>query len=313
MYAAHRPGIVALRPLQLGDILDGAVRAVRANPKSMIGMAFLVTLVTTVPSAVLSLLLTRAALGSEGLFAQQPQLTTLGAALPPLVIATLTSTVLGGLLVYVVSEAVLGHHPSLGGTWQAVRSRLLPLVCATLAIALVALLPFLLVGGLVYAVWALSGSVLASVLLAVLGVLADVVFDVWLYVRTMLVAPVVVLERQGLRTAVRRSFALSRGGFWRLLGISALAGVLAALAAYLLALPFSAATVAVTLVRQDDPQLIMTASVLAQHLGRLVSSAVVGPFSAGVVCLLYVDRRIRLEALDVLLIRAAQADAAPGA
>jgi len=36
---AHKPGIVPLRPLQLGDILDGAVKAVRFNPKSMVGMS----------------------------------------------------------------------------------------------------------------------------------------------------------------------------------------------------------------------------------------------------------------------------------
>ena len=39
LMSAHRPGIIPLRPLSLGDILDGAVKAVRHNPKAMIGLS----------------------------------------------------------------------------------------------------------------------------------------------------------------------------------------------------------------------------------------------------------------------------------
>ena len=42
MLMSHKPGIIALRPLQLGDILDGAVKAVRYNPKAMVGLSALV-------------------------------------------------------------------------------------------------------------------------------------------------------------------------------------------------------------------------------------------------------------------------------
>src|SRR3954463_127989 len=56
LMSAHRPGIIALRPLSLGDILDGAVRAVRHNPKAMIGLALLVHAVFLIPSALLSTL-----------------------------------------------------------------------------------------------------------------------------------------------------------------------------------------------------------------------------------------------------------------
>ena len=59
LMTAHRPGIVPLRPLFLGDILDGAVKAVRHNPKAMIGLSLLVNAIFLVPSALLSLLLER--------------------------------------------------------------------------------------------------------------------------------------------------------------------------------------------------------------------------------------------------------------
>jgi hypothetical protein len=44
----------------------------------------------------------------------------------------------------------------------------------------------------------------------------------------------------------------------------------------------------------------------------VVAGAVVTPFTAAAVVLLYVDRRIRAEGLDVLLIRQARRDAGPG-
>src|ERR1035438_3501001 len=50
MLTAHKPGIVPLRPLQLGDILDGAIKAIRFNPKSMVGLSAIVLAVFLVPS-----------------------------------------------------------------------------------------------------------------------------------------------------------------------------------------------------------------------------------------------------------------------
>ena len=39
----HKPGVVALRPLGLGDFFDGAFKTIRRNPKAMVGLAALVT------------------------------------------------------------------------------------------------------------------------------------------------------------------------------------------------------------------------------------------------------------------------------
>src|ERR1019366_9915900 len=54
MLTAHKPGIVPLRPLQLGDILDGAIKAIRFNPKSMVVLSAIVLAVFLVPSAALA-------------------------------------------------------------------------------------------------------------------------------------------------------------------------------------------------------------------------------------------------------------------
>jgi hypothetical protein len=47
------------------------------------------------------------------------------------------------------------------------------------------------------------------------------------------------------------------------------------------------------------------------HLSALLTGAITTPFVAAVTGLLYIDRRMRLEALDVVLIRESQANPAP--
>jgi hypothetical protein len=47
------------------------------------------------------------------------------------------------------------------------------------------------------------------------------------------------------------------------------------------------------------------------HLSALLSGSITTPFVAAVTGLLYIDRRMRLEALDVTLLREAQTNPAP--
>ena len=50
---------------------------------------------------------------------------------------------------------------------------------------------------------------------------------------------------------------------------------------------------------------------VVSHLSALLSGAITTPFVAAVTGLLYIDRRMRLEALDVTLLREAQSNPAP--
>jgi hypothetical protein len=53
----HKPGVVALRPLTLGDLFDGAFTTIRRNPTAMVGLAAGVSTVFLVVPAVLTLVL----------------------------------------------------------------------------------------------------------------------------------------------------------------------------------------------------------------------------------------------------------------
>jgi len=313
MLTAHKPGIVPLRPLQLGDILDGAVKAVRFNPKSMVGMSALVLAVFLVPSAALGIGATHltarvvSRYGPEaGAFVGIPS--TLIQSLS----TALATALLSGLLIFVVGQAVLGRKPDLGQTWRSTHGRLLSLLALLILSGLFSLVSaVLLIGpGVLLLV---NDTIGAGVALLLLGVLCTIVLAVYVSTKISLAAPAIVLEGHGVFAGLRRSFALTKGAaaFWRILGITLAAGVLAGMLGAMLGIPFSIAGVAIAAMAGQDTEGGQMVVTFVSHLSALLSGAITTPFVAAVTGLLYIDRRMRLEALDVVLIREAQSNPAP--
>ncbi|WP_461296461.1 hypothetical protein [Streptomyces harbinensis] len=120
-----------------------------------------------------------------------------------------------------------------------------------------------------------------------------------------------MLERQGVFTALRRSYKLVSNSWWRIFGIQLLITVLVTIVAGMLDIPF---TVIAEIVGSDggfDSFISGSLSdltwtyLLISGIGAVISSAITLPISAGVTALLYIDQRIRREALDLELARAA--------
>jgi hypothetical protein len=312
MLTAYKPGIVPLRPLQLGDILDGAVKAVRFNPRSMVGLSVLVLAVFLVPSAALGVgathLMARA-LSSLGPEAQG--LLGFPSSLLQIVSTTLATTLLSGLLIQVVGQAVLGRKPDIGQTWLSTRGRLGSLLAVLILTGLFGLLSMVvLIGPGVLLLF--NGNNAAGVIVLLVGILALLAVTVAVSTKIALAAPAIVLEDHGAVAGLRRSFALTKGAaFWRVLGITLLAGLIAGLVSSLLGLPFQLVGVGIAAVAGQDTELGQLVVTLVSHLSALLSGAITTPFVAAVTGLLYIDRRMRLEALDVVLLREAQSNPAP--
>jgi len=312
MLTAHKPGIVPLRPLQFGDILDGAVKAVRFNPKSMVGMSVLVLAVFLVPSAALGIGATHLTARVVGRYGPEAE-AFLG--IPSTLIQSmftgLATALLSGLLIYVVGQAVLGHKPDLSQTWRSTRGRLPSLVALLIASGLFSLVSTaLLIGPGVLLLVNDNNSAGAALLL--LGVLCTVVVAVYVSTKISLAAPAIVLEGHGVFAGLRRSFALTKGAaaFWRILGITLAAGILAAIVGAMLGMPFTIVGVAIATMAGQDTEGSQMVATFVSHLSALLSGAITTPFVAAVTGLLYIDRRMRLEALDVVLIREAQSNPA---
>jgi len=222
------------------------------------------------------------------------------------VLAFIVDTVLTGLLTVVIGRSVLGHKITAGEAWRIARPRMAALIGATLLIPLiliglwVAYAIVLVILAVLHAPGALIGGV------AALGAIAAIILTIWFAVMFRMAAQVVVLEREGPARALARSWRLVRGSFWRVLGITLLAGLIVVVTAGVLQVPFS---LLAALAGGGNSLLPVTggnvAGILISAVGGVVAGAVARPISAGVAVLLYVDLRMRREGLDLVLQTAA--------
>jgi hypothetical protein len=147
--------------------------------------------------------------------------------------------------------------------------------------------------------------------------IAAVCVTIWLLVACSLALPTVVLERQGPARALGRSFRLVRGSWWRVLGVTLLAGLIVLVAALVLQIPFNLIARAAGgggsgFAAFTDPSNVAVLSVVITTIGTIVSGAITRPIEAGVGVLLYVDLRMRKEGLDLALQTAARHEHAEG-
>jgi len=310
MRTALRPGIVPLRPLGVGEVLDGAFRSVRANPAVMFGLTAAVVTITVAVQSVLQWyvqgLLAGSFVGafddfggmedylSESLAASLAQILT---TTPTLGIAI---SVLTGLLIVSVSRSVIGQRVGAGEVWSRVRPHALALIGFSLLLNLVFIVATLLIVGLVV-VFAANDQIGLVILTVFVGLAALFVLAVWLLVRTLLVPAVLVLENQRLWAGIARGWRLSRGSFWRLLGVFLLAAIIVTVVTSVVAVPGSliVALLLPTASPTDLAPLLVNAGVLV--IAQTLSTV----FLAAVIALQYIDVRMRREGLDVALARAA--------
>ncbi|MEV4425108.1 DUF7544 domain-containing protein [Streptomyces sp. R-07] len=310
---AAKPGVVPLRPLGTGEILDGATKILRTYWRTVLAITVTVAVISEIANILAQRYLVPAAPEinpdatpaeqiEQSLDSVQSSLIGLG---PALLVTMMASLVSAALLTVVISRAVLGRPVSLGSAWREARPRLLQLLGLTLLLAVmtvvvvsVGLLPGLLIGGA------------AGVALTFLGGLGAMVAVVWLTIRFSLSSPALMLERRGVVQALKRSAKLVQGAWWRIFGITLLAQLLIFLFTMIVSIPFLA--VGIVADGHDLPGLLSGNSttfgwpfLIVTGIGGVITSAITYPISAGVTVLLYVDQRIRREALDLELARAA--------
>ncbi|MUL84202.1 MULTISPECIES: hypothetical protein [unclassified Mycolicibacterium] len=293
--------VIPLRPLSLTDIFNGAVAYVRTNPKATLGLATVVVLA----SQIIALALQVGPLSALGEFdstlqGEAPSAGTVAVfaagAFVGIVVTTLASLLLSGMLTVVIGRSVFGGTITVGEAWQRLRGRLPALVGLTVLQALALGVVITSVTLVLVAAGAIGGA-LAAFLLGAPLVLVTVVGV--LYVSTVLLfAPaVIVLEHRGIVASIGRSFTLVKKDFWRVFGIWVLATIVAAVIAWGVGAPFNVAgeIMSITSGGPAVPGLILSA------VGAAIGQIVTAPFSAGVVVLLYADRRFRAEAFDLML------------
>lgn len=201
----------------------------------------------------------------------------LGASLIGTAITALAQVILAGVLTVVVSRAVLGRQITLGEAWTELRPRLLSLV----------------------------GMSLLVFVTASLALVACLLPGIYLYTMWWLAAPALILERIGVTASMKRSWRLVTGSFWRTFLVLLLTVVLTAVIAGIVAVPFQFIGGFDAFTGGSELGTISTLSLFGSTLGAIVGGTLTAPFTAGVTALLYIDRRMRLEGLDLELARSA--------
>jgi hypothetical protein len=317
-----RPGVIPLRPLNLGDLYGAVIKAIRGNVAATMGLAFVTTLIFLVPTTALGAwIASLESLDFESTEDIFPVAGTVGSLVPSLG-TSLSAILLTGFVAFVISQAVMGRKVTAGQTWEGTRGRLLALVGATivtslailLALAAVIVLPVL---ALVAAASSGNDSGLAgAVVLALVAALVAVLLVLFLTTRLAFVGVAVVLEKASVGRGLARSWQLTSGSqFWRVFGIRLLTAIIVGVAAEILTVPLSIIGT-LGLIGTSDPSTMFVWQAVIAGVTGLITGALTTPFTAGVDALLYVDQRIRREGFDVQLITAAQEDAArqwPGA
>ncbi len=314
---APQPGVIPLRPLGLGEILQGAIAMMRIHWRTALGVSLLVALITDTVSTLVGQVLLNDSTALERLQSEQTptpsdvlhELSSLaGSTGATILIGMLGQIFATAMLTIVVSRSVLGRPVTAGEAWRDARPRLPHLLLLTLLIPLISAC-IVAVGVTPGVLVAVSGHHSAGLGLASLGLLAASPVVLWIAVSLSLAAPALMLERQGAFAALRRSMRLVRGSWWRVLGVQVVNVVLGLMIISMVSVPFGilaglASGQNTALMAGGTVPTGWTALVLG-GIGEVIGSTLTLPLSAGISALLYVDLRIRREGLDLELARAA--------
>lgn len=289
----------SLRPLNLGDVLDGMFRIARSHWRAFtIGLSVIV-----VPLSVLSGLVLAQMFGTgPGLLEslQNPELLEAGQPTPDpeqLVQIAITGA-LTGLASLLLTPLVYGVAVRIAATGyragdvdpmdsvKAAARRYPGLLGSTFlayaVIVAIAVVPFVLVG---------LGAASENTALTVIGgiaVLAGIVCAVIAAVRLSLIVPAVIVEQAGAVSALRRSNELVKGRTGMVFGTLLVVNVIVAIIGFVLTLPFQAGVL-----QGGQVGAVVTT------VGSIVSSLVSNSLLGAAFVLIYFDRRVRAEGYDL--------------
>ena len=312
-WTVAQPGIIPLRPLTVGELFNGAFQAVRVNPQTMFGFAFAIMAVVGLVQAFFASSSTSSLTRALSSGDTEDLVYSLGGSMGSFVTSGLTllaTAFLSGMLALTVWDAVLGRKSSPADAWHRFSPRFVPVLLATLLIGiiefvvivlvlLVFMIPFFLV--VVNAASArsydsASAGIGGALSIIFLMIVALIVVACFFTVKFAFTSSAVVLEGLGPVDALKRSWSLSKGSFWRILGRILLIGVVIGLISSVLG-GIVGAILGVGANAADSVGMLVAFSAFVSAL----LSAVVIPVQSSFYTLMYLDERMRKENLAPMI------------
>lgn len=270
----------ALRPLGVGEVLDVALKICVRHWKPLVA----ITLIATIPATVFALAIVLSVIPDEGGLTDKDT-ATLGAAFVVVgLVYLILQLVMIAASLKAVTDGYLGGQPSWRSSFAFAFRRTHSLLWISLLGFLILLLPIFVIGTVIAAVGGLGALLVPPAL----------VLMTWVFIRLLSTVPALLAEDVRGTKALRRSWKLTEGNWWRTFG------------AYLVAiffLTFVSAIVGNLLpaaIAAPVGNPIVAGAVLV--IFGVVSSAITTPFLAAVIAVIYFDLRVRNEGLDLELL-----------
>jgi hypothetical protein len=187
-----------------------------------------------------------------------------------------------------VSDRYLDRSSSLLGAYRAAWGRLGALITMILLLigAYVGSLGVLI---LLVVLLSVAGAGALGALLAIVAAIAIIPALLFVYVRTVVAVPAIVLERASGWHGLQRSWSLTGGRFWATFGRVAILWVIAAIISSVVAAIFEL----------PGGALFPSNSFVFDQVASAIAAVFVGPITYIGVTLLYYDIRIRKEGFDI--------------
>jgi len=317
-----KPGLIPLRPLGFGTLLGASFQVIRRNPRPTFGISlllnggvslFFVAVFGGVAALVFGRINSATGESADDILAGSIGALVL-ASLIPLALSVVVTAILQGVISLEVSRGTIGEKLTVRGLWRLARGRIGALIgwsallsgATIVAVVVLSLLVVLIVS---------IGSDLATGLAIAFGILAALGalgVSFWLTTKLALVPSILMLERLPLFQAVARSWSLTRGYFWKTLGTYLLVNVIVQSAAQVVTLPLSLVfSFGIVLVNPNGDEAFAIGALILSYvvtgIVSLVFSALATVTTSAVYALIYIDIRMRKEALDLDLTRFVEA------
>ncbi|MGV8884393.1 MAG: hypothetical protein ACOH1T_02230 [Microbacteriaceae bacterium] len=317
-----RPGLIPLRPLSFGTLLGASFQVMRRNPRPTFGIGLLLNGVLALIFAGIIASITF--LTFSRLDSASPQdVDEIGAgaigigviaSLIPMALSVVIAGIMQGIISLEVARATLGEKLRFGGLWRLAKGRIGALIGWTAIITGALLIVIVIAAGIVFASVSVGGSagfIAGFAIVLVFGGLATVA-SAWIGTKLALVPSVLMLERLSLMAAIRRSWTLTNGYFWKTLGTMLLVNVIVNVATQIITTPVSFIVgIGSSLINPTEDSTLGITLVAVGYVLTLLASLVFGVIgsvlASSVVALIYVDIRMRKEGLDLELTRFVEA------
>ncbi|MET1156263.1 glycerophosphoryl diester phosphodiesterase membrane domain-containing protein [Arthrobacter sp.] len=312
--APPKPGVIPLRPLGVGEILDGAFQAARKNAAAVFGTAVLLQVVVSALAWLIGGLIISAfgglqVMANEELTDESALAFGLSIIISSLVLGLLSSVgvlVLQGVLAIPTARAAVNQKTSFRLMFALAKGRIAALAgLGLLYLALTAVALVVIIAGSFFLADQLGVS---SVWIIVLIILALTAVSIWIGIKLMLAPAVIIMERAPLFHALARSWQLTNRSWWRTFGIILLCTIIVTVITSVISMPISfilglAGPLLGDPTSAESMLSTMGPLTLASMLLSSIFSAIGYAFQAAVIALVYIDLRIRREGFDVVLLR----------